>query len=81
MKNKQSSQMVATVWRHWSPVFKKHWFSLSVVVTSYLIGFYAELLKPKAWKEVFDSLLKNRHQLYILMTIVLQLRLIYHYNN
>lgn len=59
MKNKQSSKMVATVWRHWSPVFKKYWFSLSVVIISYLIGFYAELLKPKAWKEVFDSLLNK----------------------
>ncbi len=59
MKNKQSPKMVATVWRHWSPVFKNYWISLSILSISYILALYAELLKPTAWKDVFDLLLKK----------------------
>lgn len=59
MKNKQSSQMVATVWRHWSPVFKKYWLSLSISSIAYMLSLYADLLKPAIWKNVFDTLISE----------------------
>lgn len=57
---KQQSKMVATVWRHWKPVFKKYWLSLTIASLSYTFGLYMELLKPIWWKEIFDLIRLNQ---------------------
>lgn len=83
MKNQKTSLVVATVWRHWKPTFKKNALALSLTFIFYSLSAYLDLmLKPTIYKNIFDELAKGEnplglfdHVIYVLIFVFISSRL------
>ena len=54
---KQHKSVIATVWRHWKPTFKRNGWGVFFTFLFYsLSAYFGMMLKPTQWKHGFDAL-------------------------